>query len=251
MATDDDSGRTRPIPAYRQLAAELREELERGAYAEGRRLPTEVELRERYGVGRHTVREALNQLIADGLIYRVAGRGTFATGRPTEPGRYLRSIGSLEEIIVWPQTDMEVLEPFQVEIDPPAARRLELDYVEVARATVRRHYDGSPFVLTNHYTAPELGRKLRERDIPGRGEGTVIGAAEPLLERPVAGAHQEITAASAASATAALIGCEPGDAILLIERLFYDTFGHFVEYTTSQFNPRRYSYRMELRRRHG
>jgi GntR family transcriptional regulator len=50
---------------------------------------------------------------------------------------------------------------------------------------------------------------------------------------------------------AGLIGCTPGDAILLIERLYYDTAGRSVEFTASHFNPRRYTYRMEPRRRSG
>jgi DNA-binding GntR family transcriptional regulator len=146
---------------------------------------------------------------------------------------------------------MEVLEPFHTEADPAVARRLDLDYVEVSRATVRRKFEAVPFVLTDHYVAPALGETLREHGIPSGGEGTVIGAAEPFLPRPVAGAQQDITATIAPAATAELIGCETNDAILLIERLFYDTAGAFVEYTTSHFNPRRYSYRMELRRRSG
>jgi GntR family transcriptional regulator len=235
-------------PAYRRLAQELRRELESGSYADGDRLPTEVELRERFGVGRHTIREALKELTADGLIYRVAGSGTFVTGRPYGRGRYLRTIGSLDEIIVWPETDMEVIDSFRTEVDPAVAQRLQLDYVEVSRAIVRRKFKGVPFVLTNHYVSPILGDKLRENNIPSGGEGTVIAAAEPFLPRPVAGAQQDITAATVPAMTAEQIGCDPTDAILVIERIYYDNVGELIEYTMSYFNPRRYSYRMELRR---
>jgi DNA-binding GntR family transcriptional regulator len=247
---NDTQPRQRQKPSYRRLAEQLRRDIKAGVYTEGRRMPTEAELTAEHGVSRHTVREALQQLLVDGLIYRVQGSGTYVSGRQ-ESGRYQRSIGSLDELIVWPETDMEVLEPFQVQVEPSVAARLELGYIEVSRAIVRRHYEDRPFVLTRHYVDPELGATLREHGIPSRGEGTVIGAAEQFLPRKVAGARQNITAMNAPDEEAKLIGCEPGDAILLVERLYYDTAGRFVEFTASHFNPRRYSYQMELRRRSG
>ena len=50
---------------------------------------------------------------------------------------------------------------------------------------------------------------------------------------------------------AKLIGCHACDAILLIERLYDDADGKSAEFTSSHFNPRRYAYRMDLRRRGG
>ncbi len=245
-----ENSKTQSRAGYRRLADKLRADIESGAFAEGRKMPTEAALREAHGVSRHTVREALAQLLQDGLIYRVQGSGTFVSGRQDPSGRYQRTIGSIDELIVWPETRLDVLEPFTTVIDASIAARLELDYIEVARAVVRRLYERRPFVLTRHYVEPELGRKLRAAGIPSSGsDGTVIGEAEAHLSRRVAGARQDITALKAPEEEASLIGCEPGDAILLVERLFYDTAGRFVELTASHFNPRRYSYQMELRRR--
>ena len=49
-------------------------------------------------------------------------------------------------------------------------------------------------MLTRHYVEPELGAKLADHGLPAVGEGTVIGAAEKYLTKPVMGARQEITA---------------------------------------------------------
>lgn len=249
--TDPDPAPTRSKPGYRQLADQLRADIESGIWEKGRRMPTEAVLQHEHGVSRHTVREALQQLLSDGLIYRVQGSGTYVSGRQGTSGRYIRSIGALDEIIVWPDTEREVLEPFHRVIDPSVASRLEIGYIEVGRAVVRRVYKGAPFVLTTHYVDPDLGDTLRANGIPARGEGTVIGEAEPFISHRIAGARQDITALNAPADEAALIGCKPGDAILLIERLYYDTAGKYVEFTMSHFNPRRYAYRMDLRRRSG
>ncbi|NGP07648.1 GntR family transcriptional regulator [Rhodococcus sp. 14C212] len=250
MATKKAAPAERGVPAYRELAEKLRADIEAGVYSVGRKMPTESVLQSVHNVSRHTVREALQILLSDGLIYRVQGSGTYVSGRQQDTrGRYVRSIGSLDEIIVWPDTNTEVIEPFTVVVEPSIAARLELPYIEVSKATVRRSYEGFPFVLTRHYVEPELGAKLAADGVPSVGEGTVIGAAEKLLTKPIMGARQEITAMNAPEHEAELIGCQAGDAILLIERLYYDADGKFVEFTSSHFNPRRYSYRMELRRR--
>lgn len=246
----DSSSRARPAtPAYRRLEERLRAQIEGNEFGQSGRLPTEAELQREHGVSRHTVREALNQLEAGGLIYRVQGSGTFANPTQGRNGRYQRQIGSLDEIVVWPDTTLEVLQPFAVSVNPPVAARLELPYIEVGHARIRRWFNGEPFVVTDHWVSPELAAQLADAGVPTRADGTVIAEAEKYLSRKVAGARQEITAMSAPEVEAGLIGCEAGAPILLIDRIYYDTAGAVVEMTASHFNPRRYSYRMDLRRR--
>lgn len=65
-----------PIPLYHQIEDDLRRLIDRGVLVLGDVLPPEVELCKGYGVGRQTMRTALNRLAADHLIVRKAGRGT-------------------------------------------------------------------------------------------------------------------------------------------------------------------------------
>jgi DNA-binding GntR family transcriptional regulator len=66
----------RPV-AYRTLAAQIRNAIRNGEYADGRQLPTEEQLVASYSVSRQTVRRAMQDLVSEGIIYRVAGRGTY------------------------------------------------------------------------------------------------------------------------------------------------------------------------------
>ncbi|MEU7062283.1 GntR family transcriptional regulator [Streptomyces sp. NPDC046161] len=72
------------MPKYQRIAAALRQELARAALDEGGRLPSERSLAARYGVNRQTVRAALQQLRADGLV--VTGkRGTRPAPAAADP----------------------------------------------------------------------------------------------------------------------------------------------------------------------
>ena len=64
-------------PMYRQIAEDLRAQIERGSLAPGQQLQTEIELRERYGASRNTVRDAIKLLTSLGLVETRPGQGTF------------------------------------------------------------------------------------------------------------------------------------------------------------------------------
>jgi GntR family transcriptional regulator len=68
-------------PLYRQIAEDLRQQIESGALPPGGQVPTELELRERYSASRNTIRDALRWLTARGLIDARAGQGTFVLER--------------------------------------------------------------------------------------------------------------------------------------------------------------------------
>lgn len=65
------------IPLHYQLFQHLESEILSGAYKVDSKFPTDVELSEKYGVSRPTVRQALGQLVSKGLLARERGRGTF------------------------------------------------------------------------------------------------------------------------------------------------------------------------------
>ncbi|MEQ0564642.1 GntR family transcriptional regulator [Amycolatopsis sp. NEAU-NG30] len=65
------------VPAFRQVAADLRQKIAAGDYAPGAQLPSERELVDTYGVSRPTVRDAVNLLRAEGLVTSEHGRGVF------------------------------------------------------------------------------------------------------------------------------------------------------------------------------
>src|SRR5579871_3274978 len=66
-------------PMYRQIAEDLREQIESGQLQPGQQLQTELELREHYDASRNTVRDAIKWLTNLGLVETKPGQGTFVT----------------------------------------------------------------------------------------------------------------------------------------------------------------------------
>jgi DNA-binding GntR family transcriptional regulator len=233
-------------PAYQTLREQLRGEIAAGQYRDGVRLPTESELVARHGLSRQTVRRAFQDLVAEGLVYRVPGRGTYAS----EPGRYLRQLGSIEDLMsLSDDTTMQVLSGLRRRVDVDVASRLRLDDDVVYSVVFRRFHDGVPFVLTTVHLAPAVAQPIKAQLADGTvGTHTVIGLLEPHLSEPIIEAAQSITVASADAAVADAVGCEPGHPMLRVDRLYSDASGRPVELSVSHFLPEQYTYRVTLRR---
>jgi DNA-binding GntR family transcriptional regulator len=238
--------------AYKVLAAELRDAILSGDVPPNHRLPTETELAAERGLSRQTVREAFRELVAESLVYRVRGRGSFAS--PTAAhGTYVRSFGSIDELLALSMdTQLEVVEPFRMRTDSDAAGRLQLATDQVMAAVVRRLHEGVVFCSTSVSLPVELGRRIASDTALARSgrrsPATVIGLLERVAGVPIAGAQQSILSVAAPPATARLIECEPGAPVLRIDRLYVDDTGRPVELAVSHFHPDRYSYRLEIRR---
>jgi DNA-binding GntR family transcriptional regulator len=74
--------RQSPIPAYYQIALHLRTRILGQEWHSGQRIPPEETLAAEYGVSRVTMRQALAELVKDGLLARHQGRGTFVKDVP-------------------------------------------------------------------------------------------------------------------------------------------------------------------------
>lgn len=236
--------------AYVRLARELRTAILQHDYPDGVRLPTEAELAETHQVSRQTVRRAFHDLVAEGMVYRIPGRGTFAASR-TE--RYLRQFGSVDDLMgLSIDTSKELVVPLHRHVDLGAAGRLHLEADRIHRLAFRRLYEETPFCLTTAYLPPAVGALLEGipelTETGARSRSTIIGLLDERLPEPIAEAEQSITVDMATPETAAHLGCEPERPLLRIDRMYHTTAGRPVELAVSHFLPEHYSYRVRLQR---
>jgi GntR family transcriptional regulator len=116
--------RSHPMPLWAQLLSDLRTRLDAGEFSE--RFPTDQELVDDYGVSRHTVREAVRRIQAEGILDRRRGRGTYV--RPTG---FVQQISTLYSLFRSIEADgigqTSVVRTKDVRTDAAVAQRLGAD----------------------------------------------------------------------------------------------------------------------------
>jgi len=237
------------VPSYRRVATDLREQIRAEAFPPQTPIPTEAEIAHQYSVSRQTVRRAFQDLVAEGLVRRVPGSGTFATPHT----RYLRQFGSIEDLMALSgDSEMRVLRPLGETVDPAAAGRLRLTDEHVATTSFTRLHDGETFCHTRLWLPPHVRDLLGDVEAlasPGaRSKVTVIALLDEVLRAPIQDAEQSISVAAAMPEVAKALAVPAGTMLLRIDRTYYDTDGDPVELAVSHFHPDRYSYRVRLRR---
>ena len=81
---EDRSGRINPAAlayVWAQVADDIRADITAGRLRPGEKLPSEIDLAERYGVARMTVRRAIADMVEHGELVVLRGRGTFVAER--------------------------------------------------------------------------------------------------------------------------------------------------------------------------
>lgn len=237
-------------PAYLVLADELRTAIGRGEYAGERQLPTETSLAGQHSLSRQTVRRAYLELVAEGLVDRIPGRGTFVADRKL---KYLRQFGSVDDLMsLAVDTHIEIVEPLDRRPDLEAAARLALDSDTVHSLSYLRSHRDVPFGWTRvSLPAPiaALVQDAPELTTAGASHpATVIGLLEGRLSDPIAEAEQTISAIAADERISAQLHCAVGAPVLRIDRLFISASGEPVELSVGHFLPEQYTYRTRLRR---
>ncbi len=228
--------------AYRVLAEQQRDGILSKAFPEGR-LPTEAALARTHALRRQTVQQAMQDLVAGGMVYRVPGRGTFVT---EQAGRYLRQFGSVEDLMgLSLETELDLVSPLRRGVDVSAASRMRLDSDVVWTVVFRRLHEDVPFCLTTVHLPPDVGRLLVDQpevtELGMRSRITVIGLLDPLLEAPIADAEQSISVSPATPVAIEQLHCQPEQALLRIERTYTDAHGELVELAVSELLPEQHS----------
>ncbi|WP_258341945.1 GntR family transcriptional regulator [Saccharopolyspora gregorii] len=203
-----------PTPKHAQLREILRE-LAAAQLPPGAALPSERDLTLRYGVSRLTVREAIGQLVSEGLLVRVRGKGTF-TARPRVDVRL--DLASFTEDMRRRglRAETEVLGHAELPPPPDTAEALGLEPGAPAYWLTRlRKADGTPLAVERGWFHPAAAPGLLGRDL--------TESMYSLLERHygvrLEHAMQTVLAESADAETARLLRVQPGSPLLVFRRI--------------------------------
>lgn len=233
--------RASPIPLYFQLAQHLEAAIETGRVPPGTRIDNEVELADRLGLSRPTVRQAMQYLVDKGLLVRRRGVGTRVVQPKVRRPLQLTSLyDDLENSGQRPATAVLSNELVPCPAEVAAALGLAEGTPVITLVRVRSAGDRPIAALTN-YLPDDVGGLTTEA-LEERGLYQLLRASGVQLHA----ASQTIGARSATAAEARLLGESRGAALLTMQRTTYDDHGRAVEYGTHIYAASRYTFELSL-----
>src|SRR5699024_6578512 len=212
--------RKNPLPLYVQLKYKIKYKIENYIWSPGFKIPTELELEKEYQLSRTTIRLALQELVSEGRLIRIQGKGTYVANPKLESIRpeltgFTKDMKSKGHIVY-----SKVLNFSRKNPSYTLQKKFSMDESQniILLERIRFVDDisiGHHEVYINSSVAPNLFSKLSTYDFSIDSlyealekENISLGSAEETVEASIADEYQ-----------AEILNIKPGDLILLMQRL--------------------------------
>jgi len=232
------------IPLYYQLKQHIESQIRSGTWQPGDQVPSEAVLGEKFHVSRTTVRQALGELVNQGMLTRIQGKGTFVA-HPRIRQRLTRLTGFTED--------------YQAQRMKPASQLLRQgkEPASLRIASALRITEGTPVIVLERlrladdlpmaveiaHLREDLFPFFKAEEFPGGSLYTYL--AEKFNTIPTI-AHQDMEAIGCPKPQARLLGISKGGPVLHMYRTTFDQSGRPFEQVESFYRGDRYVFQAEL-----
>lgn len=209
--------RSSVIPLYRQLETLLRERIGNGEWKENEKIPSENELCLLSGLSRMTVRSVLSELVNEGILFRIQGKGTYVAPRKLKMGStaYAGIREQLERMGLPTQTSLNAFR--QVSASAKVSRMLEIEPESQVQYIQRiRYIREQPVSIHRSYLPLELSRNLDRYDLEGRQLCHILQEHYGLRSKF---STQTLESTRGQKSEAKLLEIRQGDPVLLLEEV--------------------------------
>jgi GntR family transcriptional regulator len=203
-------------------------------------MPPELELCRAYGVGRHTMRMALSRLVADNMIARRAGRGTFVKPQSDRMKFYLDRSFTRQMAELGRLAHSKVLElsPEVIGEDAPEVFRSKVGK-PCLRLVRLRLGDNEPIGIQSSLILTELCPGLDKYDFNQHSLYDILARAYHLIITEI---QHTVTAVTAGELQAELLQISLDDPLLVVNTTTYLGNRQAIEYTTTYYRADKYEY---------
>jgi GntR family transcriptional regulator len=234
--------RNSPLPLHYQLKQILLEKIESGEWKPNDLIPSEQELQTLFGLSRITVRQALSDLVYEGLLIRERGRGTFVA--PPKMTHSPEERKSLTEFMMEKgiKPGWQVIEKGFVAANKEVAANLKLpSNSRVYR--IRRLRLADDEVIGHHtaYLPESVSSKINEA---GLLEGGSLNYIAHLPQMQTSHATRSIEAVAASDLDAKLLHLPLGSPVLMIQRVVLSAAGEPLEFLQARYRGDRFKYQI-------
>ena len=233
--------RTSPVPLYFQLAQHFEAAIRSGALKVGSRLDNEVQLAERLGLSRPTVRAAFQYLSNKGLVVRKRGAGTLVANERIDRDVELTSLYD-DLAAAGRSPDTKVIRNEVTHASAAVAAALQLPEPAMVVSLERiRLADGEPIALMHNFLPTGLVH-LSIDMLEQHGLYELLRASGIRL----GSATQRMCAKNASAMEARILHENRGAALLTMERIAYDETGRPLEFAQHLYRASRYAFTTSL-----
>lgn len=235
-----------PVPLYIQLKELITKQIKEGIYSPGEKLCSERELCELYSVSRITVRQALNELDKEGLIYRTHGKGTFVAQPKVEQELFQITPfqNSLLRKGLTPKTRFleYLILPNSYKISQILNTPLFEDVVQLKLLGLDEE---TPMAYYSSYFSLELGLKMQKlaEETSAKGESfTTLDLYKHIPEFNLGIISQTIEASIADNFIANILCIKKGSPVFIVESVVHSDTDIPVEKKTAIYRGDKYKF---------
>ena len=232
-------------PLYKEVKRRLTRGLAAGEWKPGAAIPSEAKLAERFNVSIGTIRKAIDELVAERILLRQQGRGTFvATHTEDRTLFYFFHIVGKDGSREVPTIDM-------LSFKKARANAVEEEYLGVPRGSTVFHIQnvlklgGKPVVFDSISVPAFLFPDLDDKVFAGR-DGTIYGLYQARYGISVLRISERLAAARPPQQAASILALAPETPALTIRRVAYTYDDTPVEYRVSWVNTESHEYLSDL-----
>ena len=209
---------------------EMRARIRDGVWQPGMKIPREIELSRELGISRTTLRTAMAALMAEGLLFRVTGRGTFVQTPGDELPIARRLMSLMEFVELTPGSiRMEILSFGEVQADELVNAIIGDDNSPIYLLKRILYRDDEPILVADCYVGGRIGEAVGQLHDSDFAHDGLYVAMEKVGERPVWG-KRTFEAVQDADA-AQLLGVPATDPLLHYEQITYNQCDQPVEFS--------------------
>lgn len=227
-----------PIPLYYQLKSYIEDQITSGIWKPGTKISSELEISQQFQVSRTTVRQAIGDLVNEGKLERIQGRGTFVSEINIDKQIH-RITGFTQDMISRGLSPSSEVLNFEV-VHPPQhiTKELHINESESCIFLKRlRKGNGKRIALETVYIPYNRFKKLLNMDLSNTSLYEIFARefkAIPKISR------QTIEALKCPIAEAKLLGIEIGSPIFFFHTTAFDQDDLPLEYTEGYYRGDRY-----------
>lgn len=229
---------------YIQLMRIFLEQINSGNWQLGQQIPTEEDLCKKYNVSKITVRQAINNLVSDGYLIKIQGKGTFVAGTLPVVGLAMKT--KLTEEMFGKEVKLERKILFQGIKEPSPDIRAYLKTEDRIYCILsKRIVDRKTVYIEEAFIPYQMLQYIEKLDIT---HSSLYSVLQERGAKKIFKMIQTIEISQATGDAAKNLDIEEGVPVLVVHRLFFSSDNTPVAYTKIQGRSDRYKFQTEFER---